>query len=71
MLPEKRVFFWRTTDGMEVDYIEQTGTVIKAFEFKYSETKKSRVTRAFTNRYPEVEVKTINRVNYPEFLLSV
>ena len=64
-------FFWRTTDGMEVDYIEQTGTVIKAFEFKYSETKKSRVTRAFTNRYPEVEVKTINRVNYPEFLLSV
>lgn len=63
-------FFWRTTDGMEVDYIEQTGAAIKAFEFKYSETKKSRVTRAFTNRYPEVEVKTINRANFPEFLLS-
>lgn len=64
-------FFWRTTDGMEVDYIEQTGGTIKAFEFEYSETKKSRVTRAFTNRYPEVEVTPINRANYTEFLLSV
>lgn len=61
-------YFWRTTDQMEVDYIEVTGSRIEAFEFKWNPQKKSRVTKAFTNRYPDAVVKTITPDNYDEFL---
>lgn len=61
-------YFWRTTDQMEVDYIEVAGSRIEAFEFKWNPQKKSRVTKAFTNRYPDAVVKTITPDNYDEFL---
>ncbi len=60
-------YFWRTTDQMEVDYIEVTGSKIEAFEFKWNPNKKSRVTKAFTNRYPDATVATITPDNYDEF----
>ena len=61
-------YFWRTTDGMEVDYIETEGNKIRAFEFKLNPNKKSRVTAAFTNRYPRAELETVTSDNYPTFL---
>src|SRR3989338_334394 len=30
-------YFWRNTDGAEVDYVEEAGGIIKGFEFKWSE----------------------------------
>lgn len=62
-------FFWRTTDGMEVDYIETDGDKITAFEFKLNPNKKSRVTLAFTNRYPKAEIETVTSDNYDAFLV--
>jgi len=61
-------YFWRTTDQMEVDYIESNANNLSAFEFKWNEKKKSRLTKAFSNRYPESAFKTINPSNYDEFL---
>lgn len=61
-------YFWRTTDQMEVDYLEVLGSKIKAFEFKWNSKKRSRVTKAFTNRYPDAEVETITPENYTEWL---
>lgn len=61
-------YFWRTTDQMEVDYLEVCGSKIKAFEFKWNPKKKSRVTKAFTNRYPEAEVETITPENFGEWV---
>ena len=61
-------YFWRTTDQMEVDYLEVLGSKIKAFEFKWNSKKRSRVTKAFTNRYPDAEVETITPENYAEWL---
>lgn len=61
-------FFWRTSDGMEVDYIETDGDKIKAVEFKLNPNKKSRVTAAFTNRYPNAEIETVTSDNYDAFL---
>ncbi|SHJ14871.1 ATP-binding protein [Fibrobacter sp. UWP2] len=61
-------YFWRTTDQMEVDYLEVCGSKIKAFEFKWNPKKKSRVTKAFTNRYPEAEVETITPENIAEWV---
>lgn len=61
-------YFWRTTDQMEVDYLEVIGTKVNAFEFKWNSEKKSRVTKAFTNRYPTANVHTITKENYDEFI---
>jgi predicted AAA+ superfamily ATPase len=61
-------YFWRTTDQMEVDYLEVCGSKIKAFEFKWNPKKKSRVTKAFTNRYPDAEVETITPENFGEWV---
>ncbi|WP_297699377.1 ATP-binding protein [uncultured Fibrobacter sp.] len=61
-------YFWRTTDQIEVDYLEVCGSKIKAFEFKWNPKKKSRVTKAFTNRYPDAEVETITPENFGEWV---
>lgn len=62
-------YFWRTTDGMKVDYIETDGDKINAFEFKLNPNKKSRVTAAFTNRYPNAEIETVTSDDYDVFLV--
>lgn len=61
-------YFWRTTDQMEVDYVETQPNRITAYEFKWNKDKKSRVTKAFTNRYPDAQIKTITPENYMDFL---
>lgn len=61
-------YFWRTTDQMEVDYIETIGNKLYAYEFKYNPNKKSRITKAFTNRYPDAFIETITSDNYEKFL---
>ena len=61
-------YFWRTTDQMEVDYIEALGTNLSAYEFKYNPAKKSRITKAFANRYPQASLQTITIDNYDSFL---
>ncbi len=62
-------YFWCTTDGMKVDYIETDGDKINAFEFKLNPNKKSRVTAAFTNRYPNAEIETVTSDDYDVFLV--
>lgn len=62
-------YFWRTTDGMEVDYVETDGDKIFSFEFKLNPNKKSRVTKAFTNKYPNASVETLTSDNYDMFLV--
>ena len=61
-------YFWRNTDQMEVDYIEVCGDKIQAFEFKWNVQKKSRITKAFTNKYPQAVLTTITPENYDDFL---
>ncbi len=66
-----RPYFWRTTDQMEVDYLEVCGSKIKAFEFKWNPKKKSRVTKAFTNRYPDAEIETVTPENFGEWVGAI
>lgn len=61
-------YFWRTSDGLEVDYVEVEAGRMKAFEFKWNPAKGARATKAFANRYPEVDVEVITPENYHEFL---
>ena len=53
---------------MEVDYLEVLGSNINAVEFKWNPKKKSRVSKAFTNRYPDAKVDTITPENFAEWV---
>ncbi|MFN8258382.1 MAG: ATP-binding protein [Bacteroidales bacterium] len=61
-------FFWRTRQQQEIDYIEEHSGKLFAFEFKWNETKKTRVSKVFKGAYPESEIQTITRKNYLEFI---
>lgn len=61
-------YFWRTTSGMEIDYIEETGGVLHAYEFKWSEKSKARIPQAFRTAYPNATSLLLNRTNYQDFI---
>lgn len=61
-------YFWRTTQQQEIDYIEECDGKMTAYEFKWNPAKKAKVSKTFLSAYPGVEVKTITRENYMDFL---
>lgn len=62
-------FFWRTTAQQEVDYVESVGGALSAFECKWSVKVKGKITRAFTNAYPDAETHLVTPDNVSDFLL--
>jgi hypothetical protein len=63
-------WFWRTSSGAEVDYIEEAGAgQIQAYEFKYRGSSAKRGADAFRRAYA-VDVQPVNQVNYLDFLLN-
>jgi predicted AAA+ superfamily ATPase len=61
-------YFWRTYDQQELDWLEEKGDALAGFEFKWSETKKSKVPAAFAKGYPDATFEVINRSNYLDFI---
>lgn len=61
-------YFWRTTQQQEVDYIEDKDGVLNCYEFKWSSTKKAKLTSTFSTNYPDSTFKIINKDNYLEFV---
>ncbi|MGD2035234.1 MAG: ATP-binding protein [Bacteroidales bacterium] len=62
-------WFWRTTEHQEIDYIEETGGTLNAYEFKWNPGKNIRVSKTFTKTYPDANFKIIHLNNMEEFLL--
>ena len=62
-------YFWRTTQMQEVDYIEEYDGRMYAFEFKWNPKKTAKSNPTFRRAYPDVEIQTITRDNYMDFLL--
>jgi predicted AAA+ superfamily ATPase len=63
------IYFWRTTQKQEIDYIEESDGNITAYEFKWNPKAKSKFSKTFTNNYT-AETKVINRKNFREFLID-
>ncbi len=63
-------YFWRTTAQQEVDYLEEGDGKLSAYEFKYSTHKKGRITKAFTNAYPDAKTQIITPQNFEEFVMG-
>jgi predicted AAA+ superfamily ATPase len=61
-------WFWRTYDQKEVDYIEEEGGLMTAFEFKYKSSGKNKVAREFLETYQGVTFKTVTRENFQDIL---
>ncbi len=62
------IYFWRTTSGKEIDYIEDLNGRLSGYEFKWQKTNFT-VPTEFLSAYSGSTVKLINRQNYLEFLI--
>jgi predicted AAA+ superfamily ATPase len=62
-------YFWRTTEQQEIDWIEETDGQIFAYEFKWQNANKVKLTKTFANAYPYHTFKAIDKENYWEFVM--
>lgn len=61
-------YFWRTYDQQEIDWIEDRGGKLYAYEFKWKSKRKAKFPKIFQETYPESSFKVINNENYLEWL---
>lgn len=60
-------YFWRTYTGAEIDYVEDRGSELTGFEFKWSERAK-KPPGAWLETYPNATYEIVNRDNYLPFV---
>ena len=61
-------YFWRTYDQQEIDWVEDRGGKLYAYEFKWSEKRQSKVPKSWKEAYPDAAYQVINSSNYMEWL---
>jgi predicted AAA+ superfamily ATPase len=61
-------WFWRTSDQVELDWVEEENGELRGFEFKYGVTSKAKIPKAFTSNYPDAVTKIITPQNMHEFI---
>ncbi|MBI2259930.1 MAG: ATP-binding protein [Flavobacteriia bacterium] len=61
-------FFWRTHTQQEIDWVEDRGGVLYAYEFKWGINKKSKIPPLWGKSYPDSVFQTINIENYLDFI---
>ncbi|MFU8843726.1 MAG: ATP-binding protein [Bacteroidales bacterium] len=62
-------YFWRTYDQKEIDYIEESGGKLKAFEFKFNEKAKTKPPAEFLENYSDSSFQVIHQENFLNFFL--
>ena len=65
----KNIYFWRTHSKKEIDYLEEAGGQLDAFEFKWQKDK-AKPPSEFVKAYPSASFQLINRENYRDFLIE-
>lgn len=64
------MYFWRTTQQQEIDYVEETDGAITAFEMKWNPKKaNAAIPTTFLNAYLVKETVTITPENYLTYLI--
>ncbi len=63
-----RMYFWRTKQQQEVDFVEEKEGNIYGFEFKWKAKSKMKLPENFIKTY-NAETKIIDRNNYREFVI--
>lgn len=62
-------YFWRTKQQQEIDYLEEGGGKLYAYEMKWNPRAKASITKTFTEAYPNSEFQVITPDNIADFLL--
>jgi uncharacterized protein len=62
-------YFWRTTQQQEVDLIEESNGILRAYEFKWTEKKQRKFPNSFLKAYPDSKTAFISRENFTQFIL--
>ncbi len=65
--PSLKSYFWRNYNQREVDYIEYDNKQLSAYEIKWNTKKNYRITKAFTNLYPDSNTEVITPDNFVRF----
>ena len=63
-----RMYFWRTKQQQEVDFVEEKDGKIYGFEFKWKTKSKLKLPETFVKTY-KAETKIIDRKNFREFVV--
>jgi len=63
-----RMYFWRTKQQQEIDFVEEKDGKIFGFEFKWKSKSKIKLSETFVKTY-NAETKIIDRNNFREFVL--
>ncbi len=61
-------FFWRTITGREIDYVEEEGDSLSAYEIKWTEQNPS-IPKTFSDNYPNATWTNVHNGNYKDFIL--
>jgi predicted AAA+ superfamily ATPase len=62
------IYFWRTYDQKEIDYIEEREGKLFGYEFKRQGEMKKTTRREFGQAYPHAELQTVTMDNFEVFL---
>ncbi len=62
-------YFWRTQDQQEIDLVIEENQVFHAFEIKWNQNTKARLSKTFSRNYENHHFNVINPSNLEEFLL--
>lgn len=60
-------FFWRNYNQSEVDYVEDDKRQLTAYEMKWNIKRNARISKAFTNSYPNAKTEIITPRNCFDF----
>ena len=61
------VYFWRTCNQQELDWVEARDDMISGYEFKWNDGK-IKFPKAFVKAYPDAGTHWINRDNFIDFV---
>ncbi len=64
----RRNYFWRTRGQQEIDYVEDTGGKLYAYEIKWNPKSKVKFPKKFLEAYPESETLNVTPENMMDFL---
>ncbi|ACT95413.1 ATP-binding protein [Dyadobacter fermentans] len=68
---DAKIYFWRTTQQQEVDYIEEIKGNLRAIEFKWNSEASARFPSTFLTNYPKVKATLVTPANRDQFLTSL
>lgn len=61
-------YFWRTYDQQEIDWVEEEGDQLRAFEFKYQLSKAPKAPAAWAKAYPNASYEVVHQGNYLDWI---